>query len=184
MGKVHEIDDEQAYPIYNVTVRWTQDIKSEYDPSDWQVKDLPKGRMYNSTGFRRIYKEEQNIKTLKQEIENEWIPKYFNTKVEKHRLPIVNPKDVEIDVKFVRYETWCLEWFCHKTFDNGRSDEEHLASFERFVRRMQQLGEKEYCLMGAEDRWRWSGITDNGKKTPPPCRCAGCKKAGVVRINH
>ena len=95
-----------------------------------------------------------------------------------------NPKDIEIDVNFVRYETWCLEWFCHFTFDDGCSDEEYLASFERFVRRMQKLDEKEYGLMGAEDRWRWSGITDGGKKTPPPCRCAGCKKAGVVGINH
>ena len=180
----HKIEGEQAYPIYSTTVRWTQDIGSNYELSDWQVKDLPKGRMYNSTGFTQMYKEEQNIEMLRHEVEDERIPKYFDVKAEEHRLPIVNPRDVEIDVKFVRYETWCLEWFCHKTFDNGRSDEVYLASFERFVRRMQQLDEREYCLMGAEDRWRWKGITDDGEQTPPPCRCAGCRKAGVVRINH
>jgi hypothetical protein len=40
-----------------------------------------------------------------------------------------------------------------------------------------------YCLMGAEDRWRWYG-GDYDNKTNPPCRCEGCKKYGVIRINH
>jgi hypothetical protein len=31
-----------------------------------------------------------------------------------------------------------------------------------------------YCLMGAEDHWRWNN----------PCRCDDCKKLGVTRIDH
>jgi hypothetical protein len=38
--------------------------------------------------------------------------------------------------------------------------------------------------MGAEDRWRWYGGDSYENKTDPPCRCNGCKKAGVIRINH
>lgn len=189
MTKEHKIEGEQAYPIYYIAVKWTQDIMPDYDTSDWQTKELPKGRMFNSTSFHRMYKEEQDIEALKYEIEHEWLPKHFDAKsVEKYslpHLPIINPQPHEISVKFLRYETWCLEWFCHWTFDDGRSDEEYLASFERFVRRMEQLPEGEYCLMGAEDRWRWRGTTDDGRgETKPPCRCAGCKEAGVVRINH
>lgn len=36
-------------------------------------------------------------------------------------------------------------------------------------------------LMGASDRWRWSG---QSKDSRPPCRCDGCKKNGVVTICH
>ena len=179
--KEHKIEDEQAYPIYSVEIRWTQDIRFDYEPADWQIKDLPKGRIHNSTTFSQMYKEEQDIETLKQKIETESVPKILAKK--EHDLPIVNPSDVKIDVDFVRYETWCLEWFCHWTYDDGRSDEEYLQSFTNFVNRMERV--EEYCLMGAEDRWRWKGTTDDGEgETPPPCRCAGCRKAGVVRVNH
>jgi hypothetical protein len=41
-----------------------------------------------------------------------------------------------------------------------------------------------YCLMGAEDRWRWSGGDSYENRTDPPCRCDGCKKAGVIRVDH
>ena len=180
----HKIEGEHTYPIYSVKIRWTQDVRPDYEPSKWQIEDLPEGRIHNGTAFSQMYKEGQDIETLRHKIENEWIPKYFNPKTEESRYPITNPKNIEITIKFVRHETWCLEWFCHFTFDDGRSDKEYLASFERFVRRMQKLDEKEYCLMGADDRWRWKGLIDDGKETPPPCRCAGCKKAGVVRINH
>jgi len=182
--KEHKIEGEQAYLIYEVKIGWTEDIRPNYKPSDWQIKDLPEGRIRNCRAFTQMYKEEQDIKMLRHKIENEQVSRYFDVKAEDYRLPIVNPSNIEIDIKFVRYETWCLEWFCHFTFDNGRSDEEYLASFERFVRRMQKLDEKEYCLMGAEDRWRWKGISDDGKGTPPPCRCSGCKEVGVIRINH
>ena len=86
-------------------------------------------------------------------------------------------------------ETWCIVWFNHYTFDIGLSDEEVLASFERYVQRNipYAMGEYEsyevYCsrvpaekgvsLMGAQDRWRWK-----------LCRCPDCEKRGVVTIDH
>ena len=179
--KEHKKEDEQAYPIYSVEIRWIQDIRFGYEPAKWQIKDLSEGRIRNSTAFSQMFKEEQDTETLKQKIESDWIPKYFAK--EEHGLCIVNPSDVEIDVNFERYETWCLEWFSHWTFDDGRSDKEYLQSFRNFINRMERV--EDYCLMGAEDKWRWKGITDDGKgETLPPCRCSGCKKQGVVRINH
>jgi len=187
---MNKIDGEQTYPIYSTIIKWTEDIPPDSrKQADWQVKDLPEGRRHDSTQLRRMYKEDQDIETLKNEIETGYVPKVFDMrkpeKVDKSHSPIINPELKEVSVKFERYETWCLEWFCHWTFDDGKTDEEYLASFERFVRRMEQLPEGEYCLMGAEDRWRWSGTTDDGKdKTQPPCRCAGCQNQNKVRINH
>jgi len=189
MNKKGIIDGEQLYPIYSITIKWTQKILSGYNTAEWQTKGLPQGRMYNSTAFSQMYKEEQDIEELKQKVECEWLPNFFDVKSSKNvknpHLAIIDPQDCEVTISFKRYETWCLEWFWHWTFDDGRSDEEYIRSFEKFVRRMGRLPEGEYCLMGAEDRWRWKGTTDNGKgETCPPCRCGGCKKAGVVRINH
>lgn len=183
------IDGEQVYPIYHIIVKWTQEIPPDYNPADWQIKGLPEGRMFNSASFYCMYKEEQDIEALKHEIGHKWLPKHFDLHTVENakglHLPIINPHLSEITIKLERYETWCLEWFCHWTFDDSRSDEEYLASFERFVRRMERLPEGEYCLMGAEDRWRWKGTTDDGKgETPPPCRCKHCRKVGVVRVNH
>jgi len=96
-------------------------------------------------------------------------------------------------------EEWCLTWFAHYTFDIGQTDQETLNSFEEFVYRMKRYNSKNgkmeqfsdgtsywnepYCLMGAEDRWRWKGdpkIDDSR----PPCRCKFCKEKGVITIGH
>jgi hypothetical protein len=128
----------------------------------------------------------------------EWWTKLLEKQKEKADL---HPSDVELTVTFLRYETWCLTWFSHYTFDDGRSDVDFIRSFEKFVGRMECLNERArykhgrdtdaYCLMGAEDRFRWTarakgtGIVGCGETTgEPPCRCEGCKAAGVVRIDH
>jgi hypothetical protein len=100
--------------------------------------------------------------------------------------------EVGIEVEFDRWEEWCCHWFNHYTWDRGLSDADVLASFERYVWRIEQLNRRnprftesgyqfdEVCLMGAEDRWRWRAADDED----PPCRCENCKEQGVVRINH
>ena len=175
-----KIEGEQAYPIYTILVKWSQDIiKKDRKLSDWQIEGLPEGRAWNSIRYIKMYKDEQDVAALQKKVESVIIPKFFESK------NIMNPSEIKVIAEFTRYETWCLEWFCHWTFDNGRSNEEYLASFARFVTRMENLPENEYCLMGAEDRWRWKGTTNDGKGTTlPPCRCDHCKKAEVVRINH
>lgn len=94
--------------------------------------------------------------------------------------------------EFWREDTWCLEWFCHKTFrDRFDNPGAVLADFEKYVRRIERefppglpvsmMGEDYVCLMGAEERWRWRG---DGRDSPAPCECASCELNGWWRINH
>lgn len=92
-------------------------------------------------------------------------------------------------VRFLEFESWCLNWFNHYTFNDRYTDNEILESFERFVQRKmpgqealtKRIREKDfsgdpddcYCLMGAEDKWRRS-----------ICRCEKCRARGVVTIDH
>ena len=111
-----------------------------------------------------------------------------------------------ISVEFIEFETWCLEHFQHYTFDIGQTDEEALLSFKQFVVRKIDLNHANgyhdmisppigadtkkrpfYCLMGAEDDWRWRGAEPDGKQSDqskPPCRCKFCKERGILRIAH
>ncbi len=179
------IENESAYPIYSVKVRWVQDIDPSYDPSPWQVEGLPKGRIWNRTGWDSMYRKVRKLEEIKAELLREWWPKY-----EKKGK---NPSEPEILVAFARSETWCPSWFSHWTFDAGLDDAAILRSFDAYVERMQEAnrlisGESDspVCLMGAEDRYRWAGIkTENVADgyTDPPCRCPGCKARGIVRID-
>jgi hypothetical protein len=187
------IDGERAYPIYLFSVRWSQDGKwnPEY-PNEH--KGLTEGRIWNSTAFYKMYKIERSQKQLNKFIKK-WWDEYLKTKENTEKFPIKNPGNVELKAKFRGYETWLLTWFQHETFDIGQSNEEALKSFEKFVERKEILNEKSqweknedaYCLMGAEDRWRWHGAEPDGERetrSAPPCRCKHCKKQGLIRIGH
>lgn len=100
------------------------------------------------------------------------------------------PGPVEVKIEYRGRETWCLSWFSHwtfKTMDAGAA----LASFGEYVRRWEdtqrlpagailKLGDAYRCLMGAEDRFRWSGADGAGA----PCACEHCVRDDVWRINH
>ena len=184
---------DKVYPIYHVSVWWTEDGEnSEWRHLNERVavpegtdRDAGEGRYWNSTGFSRMYREDPGIEGVTEKT-HEWWPKYVAEK------PLdKNPSAPIFKVELTHHESWCLGWFTHWTFDEGQTDEEARDSFERFVRRMEQKNRREatvvdgllrepYCLMGAEDRWRWKGDGDS----PPPCRCEHCKKQGVLRIGH
>ena len=53
-----KINNEQAYPIYSFTFKWTQ--KGEHNPEypKWH-EGLAEGRIHNSTQFYKMYKEEK-----------------------------------------------------------------------------------------------------------------------------
>ena len=175
------INGDPAYPIYSLEIRWIQD--GEYDEKypKW-YEGLPEGRMRNNTGFDRMFKEEIETDDL-QKIALEWWNDYKDKKLNDK-----NPGEPEIETSAPKYESWCLTWFSHFTFDDGRTDKEFLESFERYVRRydhMQdyypgEMPEEYICLMGAQDRWRWSAKEED----KAPCRCEHCKEQGVVRIDH
>ncbi len=201
----HLIDEEQAYPIYSVEIKWIQDAwrdSKEEDKNGWN-KGVPEGRMRNGTGWFKMFREEKAIEELVEEAKQRFIKMVERKNSYKEETnKILNPSEPEITVKFVRYETWSIGWFDHWTFDNGQTDQEVLKSFEKFVRRMEDLNKREskfiktgkntgyyqdaYCLMGAEDRYRWCGLKnpDSDERTDPPCRCTGCKEQGVIRIIH
>ena len=182
------IEGEKAYQVYHLGVVWHQDGDSEYS------KSLKNGRIRNSTSSYRMYKKETSYDDVRN-VGLKWWAKISNKEKYdgKHLLLI------RIEVIFQGYETWCGSWFNHWTFDMGQTDEEVVRSFERFVYRKTILNEKNghynnqwhsiaednpyYCLMGAEDRYRWSASEEYGADKIP-CRCEGCKKYGVLRICH
>ncbi len=175
------------YPIYSVTVRWSQDdIRGEYkDKPNW-TKGLPEGRHWNSVHFYKMFRQDPGY----------WWAHHlglisFQHQLKKDSMQGVNPSYPDVVVEFSGYETWCLTWFQHETFDTGQTDDEVLESFNRFIDRKQRQNlrqgqELNSLLMGAEDRWRWKGTSDGSpdNETEPPCRCKHCKRQGLIRIGH
>ena len=187
------------YPIYTISWRWIQD--GDHDPEYPDLyKYLPEGRVTNSTSTHKMFKEDQNLDDLKKWAQDTFIDwteknnKKYQDKEEDRKYLWKNIEGLTIEIKDPKYESWSCTWFCHETFDVGQTDNEALNSFEQYVRRyehMQRDFEKwskhpDYiCLMGAEDRYRWCGYQDqDGGRTMAPCRCNGCKEAGMLRINH
>jgi hypothetical protein len=178
---------EKAYPIYRITAHWSQATLPGAERRIHYVgkPPLPEGHSWNGTSWSKMEREERDPEAIKAELTEQWWPQY----AEKNHLP--EPADLEIGVTLARRDVWCNGWFSHWTFDVGLSDEEVLASFERYVDRILYSSRSEDeiggLLMGAEDRWRWCGSVDGvraSRKTPPPCRCPECKKLGIVRIDH
>jgi hypothetical protein len=197
----HMIDGEKAYPIFRVSFNWAEDgecYKCKGEDKNCPVcKDLGEGRMSNGTSMDNMYEGEKTVEEVTKEMKV-WWEEYK----ERNKGKMKNPTDIDIKVEFMEYETWVQEWFAHRTFDKGQTDDEILTSFEKFVTRKEHVNETEsewvefetstkegatgymqdkYCLMGAEDRWRWKADKDG---TNPPCRCKHCKEQGIVRIGH
>lgn len=175
-----------TYPTYSVSVRWENDGEHNPEYPNWH-KGLPAGRTWNSTLLHRMYREDPGVHEVLRIHKEEWWPGYVQAK-----LADKNPGPPMFTVEHTGCESWVLEWFSHYTFDVGQSDGEALASFERYVRRyedMQDVWPGEYpegyrCLMGAEDRWRWHGGSEPDVRTPAPCHCEFCQRDGVIRVNH
>jgi len=187
------------YPIYSINIDWIQDdinLKDEIrDKEAYTYRDLPDGRCRNRMRHKNMYKEIQDEESLKEEYHTRFMHylEKHNTNAKPESI-IKNISDLKIIVNRNPDESWVLEWFSHYTFDIGQSDEEVLQSFERYVRRYEHFCNYDIIkvhkkpgyleLMGAEDRWRWKGVDNNKNETPPPCRCEGCKKSGIIRIIH
>jgi len=189
---------EKVYPIFHVKAKWSQDVtKKDGDMRErpaWQTEGLPEGRLWNGSGWDKMPKVKAVdgcISELTREVEEEWWPTYRGQHAD------LNFADLKVTVTFRRWEVWCIEWFQHWTWDVGLADQEVLQSFDRFVDRTERLNRDEgkmvdgswvepYCLMGAEDRYRWHGTKTGApeERTDPPCRCPHCKEQGVVRIAH
>ncbi|MHC4297968.1 MAG: hypothetical protein ACYS7Y_11745 [Planctomycetota bacterium] len=192
---LEDLRGEQAYPICDVRVKWSQDI-GEHDTSNmgpnW-FEGLPEGRFWNQTGWAEMPRHERTEQQILHEAEYVWWPKFKSEGI----YPSLNVFDFQVELLFRRWETWCIEWFSHWTWDTGQTDQEALESFSRYVMRTEELNLREgtmkngfwqepYCLMGAEDRRRWHGAKqgDSEEPTKAPCRCVHCRTSGKLRIGH
>ena len=167
---------EKTYPIYSFSAKWSEkgDTEKYKDYPNWTV-GLPEGRIWNSSDFTKMFKEDQSQESLDAYLKDWWDKYILLDKNKDNELELLYLK-----VEFKERESWNLTWFSHETFDIGQTDEEVLDSFEQFVSRRNSDQ-----LMGAEDRWLWSGAPDkDGNATPAPCRCEHCKAQGLIRINH
>ena len=170
-----EMMDEKKYAIYKIFAQWNQNGLDHI----------------NSTGFSRMYKENPGIKGARQDAMNWWeeyISKPHGFKVTKGPSLIdIGHELIKLECIFYEWETWCIGWFNHLTYNIHLNDDELRISFGSFVDRKLPLqrnsdlakeyripGMKTYCLMGADDTWRWT----------EPCRCEHCVKQEVVRIGH
>ena len=205
-GETREIEGEKAYPIYSLGVEYACDGEHKPEYPNWH-EGLPEGRIWGGSSvndhmLKEVPSHPQMLKLLSERWERVVI------KAAEPGNKHANPSPARLAYRFLRWETWCLTWFSHYTFDVGQSDAAVRASFDRFVERMERLNREEshpgepytdtdgktwtpwvepYCLMGAEDRYRWCGSTtgdEKGERTDPPCRCPHCKAQGVIRINH
>lgn len=189
-----ELDGEPAYPIYSVRTKFSELIPADEVSSPFYVArrltDRPE-RFSNSTEGGMMFAEALTPEQVTDEIKNA-----------QSRLLKSSPtaEDMETEVTIRVWETWCLAWFNHWTWPKDRTDAELERSFQKYVGRHSRYqntlsdallsgygeevnrGEYLLCLMGAEEQWRWRG--ENGDTVRVVCRCAGCSKHGVVRINH
>jgi len=157
---ITEIGEDKAYPIFRVEAHLS------YDGCD-----------HDYAGSDRMYREMPSAKQMVKDI-NEWWRGLINkVPVREDKTPISQKHPIlqHLQLKLVAYDTWCIRWFSHYTYVDGRSDDELLQSFYRFRARKLPLHLKEeYCLMGAEDVWR----------IKPPCHCKDCTRLGITLIIH
>lgn len=174
----------KKYPIYKFNAKWSQDGKQDPNYPNLHL-GLKEGRIWNYTGFSKMFREEQTQEQLDLFI-NEWWSKFLETKDN-----IFNIEDLNLETKYVEHETFVGTWFAHQTFDDGQTDEEFLYEFEQFVNRYEYQQdryepgnhpENYHCLMGGYERFRWYSGSDEYNDVP--CRCKYCKEAGMLRIAH
>lgn len=175
------VDESRRYWVYSINVVWRY-RHAECKGESWCDKNSA-GLCLNMTGGTSSFRSEPTQEQLDEAVA-EMVAKIRDGQAKKG-CELVG---VEAKAKLVQRSEWWLTWFCHSTYDIGQADAEALESFERYLDWAEPQSTERggnVCLMGAEDRWRWHGKTlENGDRTPPPCRCDGCRKYGVIRIGH
>lgn len=175
-------DIEKFYDIFSCSQSWSEPKQEGKDYPDPWLKNQPEGFFKNGCGISYFTSQEQAVKAAKN-----WM------KSRKEKTP--GCKDFRNEIKFSHRETWVPGWFHHWTYPEGRTDEQLEYSFVLYIDRMQRYNREHgkvsdsgywldaICLMGAEDRWRWTAGPDQPSDLVI-CRCEGCTKSGIVRISH
>lgn len=151
-----------VFPLYRVVY--------EYDTGD--------GTKVQTTSLIRpwIFKVDPGAAEVERQARAVWPTIQFRDADRQDRRLIAVKVEREGDVP------WAPGWFTHQTFRTGRTDDELRESFERFVRRYENMQDYNgaprppgyHCLMGAQDRWRWQ----------PLCECDACRRDDVAMIAH
>lgn len=143
----------------------------------WDQEDLD---YRNGASWTRMYK----VEPLEFELKNK-LCSQLKMHQAKYKVKFTNIKMI---YKRKEKDTWNLTWFSHETYNKFDNDDDILKSFEEFVNRKRgeniknghsandindNSDEPYYCLMGAEDRWRWE-----------ICKCDICKNSDRIIINH
>lgn len=153
--------EEKKFPIYRFSARWDQ-----------------VGFESNSTGDRKMYKTNPTQEELDADLA------LFKSSIEKKDNVI---RWIDCKVEYVEDEVWVLRWFCHTSLNLFDNEEDAFESFQKFVDRKirfnldngqwatdyRDYDKPYYCLMGAEDQWRWK-----------LCGCDKCKELGQTAIIH
>lgn len=162
--------EEKKFPIYEFILKWNQ---NNYKGNSSSVNIM----------FKEIPTEDELQTNLNE----------FKTCIEKRHLEKgeIILEWLICEYKYVEDESWVLKFFNHMTYNQFETDEEIEKSFDKFIDRKKLLnrqnghGDTEmrfrdddmekpfYCLMGAEDSWRWK-----------ICRCKHCKAQGKITIDH
>ena len=158
--------EEKKFPIYKFKADWDLEDGTRDGTSWWfMFKQDP-----TEDELNEVLEKHRLARVLKQENLNKSISNYISS------------------YEFVEYESWCLHWFNHYTYNLFETDEEVEKSFYNFIDRKYYQNKvndhykterKEgnnnpfYCFMGAEDHWRWK-----------ICRCEHCQKLGKITIDH
>lgn len=165
--------EEQKFPIYKFSARWNQD--------DYQN---------NGTYTSRMYRTKPSPDELVDDLNKWWSSIVNNAEARQDKIAIKDkhPELLDLRIEFYEENTWCIQWFSHMTYNKFETEQEVFRSFYKFVQEKLPLhinaGEsseylkahpelKTYCLMGAEDSWRWK-----------LCDCENCKKEGITAILH
>lgn len=162
--------EEKKFPIYNFKASWNQDNFQN-----------------NGTSSSIMCKEDLNEEELQKKF-NRWKSNIEKQQIEKGH-PVI--EWLHSSCEYVEHEVWTLYWFNHITYNQFETDEEVRKSFYNFIERKKELNRKNghddtqaiyidgkiskpfYCLMGAEDEWRWK-----------ICRCEHCIAEGKIMIDH
>ena len=111
------IGEDKAYPIFRIEAHLKYDgVASDYCGSDRMYQEMPTSK--------------QLIKDM-----NEWWLGFLNKEpIGEDKTPIIQKHPIlhHLRVRIIEYETWCLKWFSHYTYVDGKSDDELLQSFYRF----------------------------------------------------
>ena len=169
----HLLLEEKLFPIYRFYIEYTLEYPTKYFENTTEHTEID---------FMAL--QPMTARELNTHLRKLWFNLLISTQYNDTSLADQGGKLISWGVSLHHYDNWVLRWFQHETRNVYLSDDELLASFALFVNRKMpghialtcqvRDGAEWYCLMGAEDRWRWKG----------PCRCEHCVEQGVARIDH